>query len=43
MPGHDRPVGKTIGYHLRTGKHDVTDYDWERYLSFSDQHLRRTK
>ena len=26
------PVGETIRYHVRTGKHDVTDFDWEQYL-----------
>ncbi|MEM9018013.1 MAG: hypothetical protein AAGC68_13445, partial [Verrucomicrobiota bacterium] len=32
MPGIDAPVGETIRYHIRTGKHDVTDFDWTRYL-----------
>ena len=41
MPGLNQPVGKTIGYHIRTGKHDVTDYDWEQYLNFADRHLKR--
>lgn len=41
MPGADQPVGDTIGYHLRTGKHDVTAYDWEQYLAFADRHLGR--
>ncbi|MGI6401463.1 MAG: acetylxylan esterase [Thermoguttaceae bacterium] len=36
QPGPDTPVGATIRYHLRTGKHDVTDYDWEQYLNFAD-------
>ena len=28
------------GYHLRTGKHDITPYDWEKYLEFADQKMR---
>jgi hypothetical protein len=39
MPAADRPVAGTIGYHLRSGKHDVTDYDWQQYLDFADKHL----
>jgi hypothetical protein len=39
-PAPDQPVGATIGYHLRTGKHALTGYDWERYLDFADRHLR---
>jgi len=41
MPGMNQPVGKTIGYHIRTGKHDVTDYDWEQYLNFADGCFRK--
>ncbi len=43
MPALDTPVGGTIGYHIRKGKHDVTDYDWEQYLNFADKHLKRNK
>lgn len=40
-PSVDRPVGEDIGYHVRTGKHDVTDYDWEQYLKFADKHFKK--
>ncbi|MDR0326869.1 MAG: acetylxylan esterase [Planctomycetaceae bacterium] len=40
MPKVNRSVGGTIGYHIRTGQHDVTEYDWEQYLNFADKHLR---
>jgi hypothetical protein len=39
MPEVDRSVGKTIGYHVRRGKHGVTAFDWEQYLAFADRHL----
>lgn len=39
MPAVDTPVVGQIGYHMRTGKHDVTNYDWNQYLEFADKHL----
>lgn len=40
MPEPDQAVRSgTIGYHLRTGKHDVTSYDWEQYLAFAKRNL----
>ena len=40
-PKPDHPIHTTIGYHLRTGDHDVTAYDWKQYLKFADQHLKK--
>lgn len=41
QPPINTPVGDTIGYHVRSGGHDVTDYDWEQYLNFADRHFKR--
>jgi hypothetical protein len=40
MPEVNHPVAGTIGYHVRSGKHDITDYDWGQYLNFADRYLR---
>ncbi len=37
MPPVNNPVGETIRYHIRTGKHDFTLYDWQQYLDFADK------
>jgi hypothetical protein len=41
MPEVNSPVVSTIGYHIRTGGHAVTLYDWQQYLDFADFHLRK--
>lgn len=41
MPAVDQPVHGTLGYHVRSGTHDVTSFDWARFLDFADRHLGR--
>lgn len=40
MPALNQPAMGSIGYHIRPGGHDVTLYDWERFMDFADQHFR---
>lgn len=39
LPPVNTPFYGTVGYHLRKGKHDVTDFDWEQYIKFANQHF----
>ncbi len=40
IPPSHTPVLGPISYHMRSGKHDVTDYDWDRFLDFLDLHFK---
>jgi hypothetical protein len=41
LPGVDQPLWTgPLGYHIRSGHHDLTLYDWEQYLDFADQAMR---
>ncbi|MDO4584200.1 MAG: acetylxylan esterase [Planctomycetia bacterium] len=41
LPPLNQSVGATIGYHIRNGKHDVTDFDWEQFIRFANRHFQR--
>jgi len=41
MPGIHQPVHHHNGYHIRAGKHDVTEYDWRQWLDFADRHWKK--
>ena len=40
MPELNQSIGDLIGFHIRKGGHDVTEYDWESFLDFADKHLK---
>ncbi len=39
LPAVNQPLHGAVGYHIRTGKHNVTKYDWQQYLDFADRHF----
>ena len=39
LPSLNRPSMGQIGFHIRSGKHDVTNYDWEQYIRFAKKHF----
>jgi hypothetical protein len=40
MPPFNQPIMHTLAFHIRTGKHAVTGFDWDQFLAFADMHLR---
>jgi hypothetical protein len=42
MPKPDSPVFGVVSYHIRTGKHDITPYDWEQYIRFANEQVKKT-
>lgn len=44
MPVLNQPVkGGSIGYHVRSGRHALTEYDWQQYMDFADLHFGRVR
>ena len=40
FPKPDSPVHRdNAGYHVRTGKHDLLEYDWKCFINFADRYL----
>ncbi len=41
MPPLDTPAQTGyIGYHVRNGSHNLTEYDWTQYLNFADKYFK---
>lgn len=44
MPQPETPVSSlAVGYHLRTGEHDINAYDWDNYLNFADRYYQAAR
>jgi hypothetical protein len=42
MPPLDHPIQKgNIGYHVRSGGHALSEYDWQQYMDFADKHFAK--
>ncbi len=35
MPDMNWPILNVVAYHIRSGKHDVTDFDWRQYINWA--------
>jgi hypothetical protein len=43
MPEVNHPIMNSVGYHIRTGGHDVLAYDWDQFIRFANLHLGQPK
>ena len=43
QPPPGKPVGDAIGYHIREGTHDLTEYDWLQYAEFAKRRFGMEK
>ena len=38
---YPRDLGRFKACHIREGKHDIGQYDWNQYMNFADRHLTK--
>jgi len=42
LPEINKPLwAGQMGYHIRTGDHGITRFDWEKYMDYTDYHFSR--
>ena len=39
-PAPDNSVGDRVGYHNRTGAHDILSFDWQQFMNFAERHWK---
>ena len=40
MPALNKPIFGNISYHIRSGKHDITLYDWKCYMDYATSYFK---
>lgn len=42
MPALDQPIMKSLAFHIHTGGHSISPFDWQQFLKFADMKFNRT-
>lgn len=40
MPRTNKPILNVVAYHIRSGEHDVTEFDWEQYINWATKFIK---